>query len=270
MTKVSIGLSVALSALAMSAAAQTCDPTQRAMNANNLQIIAELSAPKGEMASYHAVAKGENIDFTTDTRATFTPCNVLESASTTYSRDDGISKMTMDYHLKRDAEGWITTEAMTITAKEKTLTDMKGETRYRPDSTGRITESIATFTLDGQLAQTRTQYEYDKNNRIVRTVARSSLPFFEETTELSYDTRGLLIRTSSGKTNSTVSWGEDGRWLRSETETSHPYSVLYTVDECTKWDKQGSCLKVKREEKEKYAKQTTRYTFVMNKEIRYY
>ncbi|MDY0972526.1 hypothetical protein [Siccibacter turicensis] len=36
------------------------------------------------------------------------------------------------------------------------------------------------------------------------------------------------------------------------------------------WDKQGSCLTVKREEKEKYAKQTTRYTFVMNKEIRYY
>jgi len=272
-TRVRIGLSVALTAVAMNASAQvaqTCDATQLAINAANLQIIAQGSPAKEQFKTFHVKTKGENIDSASDTRAIFETCNVLKNATTTLSRDDGASKMKLDYRIRRDAEGWLTAEAMTITMKDKTLTDWKGETRYTPDNSGRITDSVMTFTLNNQPAQTRTHYDYDAKNRVVRMVAHSSLQFFEETTELSYDTRGFLIRTSSGKENTTLSWSDDGRWLKSETETNHPYSVLYTVNECTKWDEQGSCLVQKRTETEKYAKQTTRYTFAVTSDYQYF
>lgn len=249
-----------------------CDKTQYAINGANAFILTNnASSPDdAEIASWVIKGEGKDIDAKIKAEMTFERCNVLKHAIADVRRDDGTTQMAVHTETAFNAGNWQQKQTIKLEFKGKVLTQGASTKQFIRDEQGRITDAVEQFTLDDRPGETRTHFDYNDANRVVRSVAHSTLQFFEETIEYQYDDKGRLIRAASGKETRKTVWDEKGRWLRSEKETSHPYSVLYTVDTCEKWDDQQNCLSGMSQETEKYPKKTTRYHTAYQNQYRYY
>ncbi|WP_024561392.1 hypothetical protein ACP26E_10580 [Franconibacter pulveris 601] len=249
-----------------------CDKTQYAINSANAFILTNnASSPdEVEIASWVVKGKGKDINAQIEAETTFERCNVLTHSTADVRRDDGTTQMAVHTETAYNAGDWQQTQIIKLEFKGKILTQGSSTKRFIRDEWGRITDAVEQFTLDERPGETRTHFDYDDANRVVRSVAHSTLQFFEETIEYQYDEKGRLVRAASGKEIRKTIWDEKGRWLRSEKETNHAYSVLFTVDTCEKWDEHQNCLSGISQETEKYPKKTTQYHTALQNEYRYY
>lgn len=262
-----------LTGIALQARAEAvCDKTQKAINAANFFILTtnSLTPDDADVAEWEIKGTGKDIDAQLAAKMTFARCNVLTHFMADIRRDDGTTQMEGHTEITFEADNWQQKQTLMLKLKEKVLTQGASTKRFILDDKGRITDAVEQFTLDNRPGETRTRYDYDDANRVVRSVSHSTLQFFEETIEYRYDAKGRQVHAASGKESRNAVWDEKGRWLRTEKETNHPYSVLFTVDACEKWDNHQNCLSGVSQETEKYPKKTTQYHTAYQSVYRYY
>ena len=221
-----------------------CAVHQQQINDNNNLLLLGGTA-KGPMKQFIVGEFGKDVDQQKRMLGKFDRCGVLTQADISYDKQDANTRFKLDMKIERVSVGWQARYEITVFAlrddAEAVLHHKQGTTLYFSGRNGSITSASEQFVMQGEEGFTETVNDYDRRNRLIRSVARGS----DNTSNGEYfyrwnDKNQLL---SSGSERSTIQWNYDkqGRELGVNIREYNPFSATTTQDECQLWDERGNC-----------------------------
>ncbi|XBS70779.1 hypothetical protein ABK905_06585 [Acerihabitans sp. KWT182] len=231
--------------LTSAVAAESCADKHRRVNDNNNLIMLDGNA-RGNIKMMVSGMVGKDVDEQASGNIRFSRCGVLSDALFDYHKSEGHVILRMVNHTVKAQSGWESAyEIAVIIDKEGTqtlATHKQGKITFATDKSGLITSSTDSFTINDQKGFTTTVYSYDKQHRLVKSVARGSDALANDQYVYNYDKKGLLSTTASSKGSTTYHYDDKERELGSNEVSTTSISQISKIEDCQRFDTVGNCV----------------------------
>lgn len=243
-TGCTLTVTLALLQAPVAQAALNCAPDNQQVNRNN-SIVMLGGMARGPVKQFVLGEFGKDVDQQKRMMGEFDRCGVLERADIRFDKQEGRLQLTLVQNIERVRDGWLANYVMTVSEHQNgqpvVINDKRGTTHYRVSSRGNIVSSNDVFTLKGQKGFTETTYHFDRQARLIRSVARGSDNNSNAQFTYRWNKKNLLEASESERQKMTWEYDQDERELRLSTRSDTPMSSITSYDECQLWDERGNC-----------------------------
>lgn len=243
-TGCTLTVTLALLQAPVAQAALNCAPDNQQVNRNN-SIVMLGGMARGPVKQFVLGEFGKDVDQQKRMMGEFDRCGVLERADIRFDKQEGRLQLTLVQNIERVRDGWLANYVMTVSEHQNgqpvVINDKRGTTHYRVSSRGNIVSSNDVFTLKGQKGFTETTYHFDRQSRLIRSVARGSDNNSNAQFTYRWNKKNLLEASESERQKMTWEYDQDERELRLSTRSDTPMSSITSYDECQLWDERGNC-----------------------------
>ncbi|WP_455812969.1 hypothetical protein [Pseudomonas graminis] len=225
-------------------AATGCAPGFQQMESNN-SIVMLGGMARGPVKQFVLGEFGKDVNQQKRMIGEFDRCGVLQRADVRFDKQEGKLQISLVQNIEHVRDGWLSSYAMTIAelrdGQPVVINDKRGTTHYRVGDRGNITSSSDTFVLNGEKGFTETTHHFDRQSRIIRSVARGSDSNSNGEFTYRWNKQNLLVASESEREKMTLDYDKDQRELRLNSRSDTAMSSMTTLAECQLWDDQGNC-----------------------------
>ncbi|TKI06335.1 hypothetical protein [Martelella alba] len=225
-------------------AADACFARHRLRNDNNNLIMLD-GLGKGNIKLMVSGMVGKDVDEQASGNVRFDRCGVLADALFDYRKNERNVSLRMVNHTARTAHGWMTDYELAVIVDRdghpELATHKQGQILFSTDKLGQITSASDAFVLDGDKGFTTTIYYYDKQRRLVKSVARGSDVLANDQYLYHYDDKGRLHNIVNAKGVTTFHYDGLNRETGSERVSTTSVSQTSKSEQCRRFDDAGNC-----------------------------
>lgn len=225
-------------------AAADCAPGFRQVASNN-SIVMLGGMARGPIKQFVLGEFGKDVNQQKRMIGEFDRCGALKRADLRFDKQEGQLQIALVQNIEHVRDGWLSSYEMTVAelrdGQPVVINDKRGTTHYRTGSRGNIISSTDTFVLNGEKGFTETTHHFDRQSRLIRSVARGS--DINSNGEFTYrwNRQNLLVASESEREKMTLDYDRDQRELRLNSRSDTAMSSMTTLEECQLWDEQGNC-----------------------------
>lgn len=225
-------------------AATDCAPGFQQVNRNN-SIVMLGGMVKGPVKQFVLGEFGKDVNQQKRMIGEFDRCGVLQHADIRFEKKDGALHLLLVQSFEHVSDGWLSSYTVTVSAlregKPVVMNDKRGTTHYRVGSRGTIVSSTDAFVLNDEKGFTETTHHYDRQLRLIRSVARGSDSNSNGEFTFRWNPQNLLVASESEQEKMTLDYDKDQRELRLNSHSNTAMNSMTTLEECQLWDEQGNC-----------------------------
>ncbi|MTD25632.1 hypothetical protein [Erwinia sorbitola] len=225
-------------------AAPGCAPDHQQVNSNN-SIVMLGGTARGPLKQFVLGEFGKDVNQQKRMIGEFDRCGVLKRADIRFDKQEGAIQLSLIQSIEHVRDGWLSSYAMTVndlsSGQARVVNDKHGTTHYRINRRGDIVSSSDTFILNDEKGFTETTHHFDRQQRLIRSVARGSDNNSNGDLLYRWNKKNQLVASESESEKTTWDYDKDGRELRLNIRSDTPISSMTTVDECQLWDERGNC-----------------------------
>ena len=155
--------------------AEQCPASSQAVNDSN-SVIMLGGTSKGAVRQFVVGEFGKDVDLQKRLLGQFDRCGKLTIADISYDKNEGNVLLKMEQHIARVTDGWQAEYFYSVIVQQQSksveVSNKQGTINYKVGKNGNITSSTDVFTSMGDKGFTETTYRYDKDFRLLKSVAR--------------------------------------------------------------------------------------------------
>ncbi|QHM71367.1 hypothetical protein [Mixta intestinalis] len=225
-------------------AAETCHADSEAIkNSNNVILLGGMA--KGKIKQVVMGEFGKNVNSQKRLLSQFDSCGQLTVADMSYDKVEKNVVLAMVQHITRVSQGWLAEYQISVKVKKADalveVTHKKGVINYMVGKKGNIISASDSFLLMGNKGFTETIYNYDKQLRLLNSVARGSDELANGEYHYSWSRDGLLQSSISEKVKERYRYDKQQREQQLLTISTTPSGAITALSECQSWDSVGNC-----------------------------
>ncbi|MFK8260723.1 hypothetical protein ACFL9S_23420 [Erwinia sp. AnSW2-5] len=225
-------------------AATGCGPGFQQVESNN-SIVMLGGMARGAVKQVVLGEFGKDVNQQKRLIGEFDRCGMLQRADLRFDKQEGKLQISLVQNIEHVSDGWLSSYEMTVAelrnGQPVVINDKRGTTHYRAGSRGNIISSTETFVLNGEKGFTETTHHFDRQSRLIRSVARGSDSNSNGEFIYRWNQKNLLVASESEREKMTLDYDKDQRELRLNSRSDTAMSSMTTLEECQLWDEQGNC-----------------------------
>ncbi|MFD1803291.1 hypothetical protein ACFSFZ_13965 [Mixta tenebrionis] len=225
-------------------AAGTCHAASEAIKNSN-SVIMLGGTVKGKIKQVVMGEFGKNVNSQKRLLSQFDSCGQLTVADMSYDKVEKNVVLAMVQHITRVSQGWLAEYQISVKVKKEDalveVTNKKGVISYMVGEKGNIISASDSFVLMGNKGFTETTYRYDKQLRLLSSVARGSDELSNGEYHYSWSRDGLLLSSISGRMKERYRYDKQQRELELFTVSATRTGAITALNECQSWDSVGNC-----------------------------
>ncbi|MEM6159014.1 hypothetical protein AAH446_00405 [Erwinia sp. P6884] len=242
-----IKLSICSLALLLSGgafAAQICPPQAELINNSNGIVLLGGTA-KGPVKQVVLGEFGRDVNQQRRILGQFDECGALLRADIHFEKNENNVLLKMEQSVAQAKDGWQADYAISVFVLKQgqavEVNHKKGTINYLVGKQGTITSATESFLLKGEKGFTETVYSFDRRNRLIKSVARSSDNQANGETRYRWNGKNQLVASDSAEGKMSWTYDKMDREQSLSTQVHNEFSEKTTLDECQLWDKRGNC-----------------------------
>lgn len=225
-------------------AATDCVAGYQQINNNN-SILMLGGTARGPVKQFVLGEFGKDVDQQKRMIGEFDRCGVLQHADIRFDKQEGSFQVRVVQSIEHVYDGWLSSYTISVTdqrnGKETVINDKQGTTHYRTDRRGRIVSATDTFTLKGEDGFTETTHFFDRQSRLIRSVARGTDPSTNGVSVYRWNNKNHLLALDTDGQKMTWAYDKDERELVMNIRSDTPMNSMTNQIECQLWDDEGNC-----------------------------
>lgn len=225
-------------------AATGCAPGFQQVASNN-SIVMLGGTARGSVKQFVLGEFGKDVNQQKRMIGEFDRCGMLKRADLRFDKQEGKLQISLVQNIEHVRDGWLSSYEMSVAelrnGQPVLINEKRGTTHYRAGSRGNIISSSDTFVLNGEKGFTETTHHFDRQSRLIRSVARGSDSNSNGEFTYRWNTQNLLVASESEREKMTLDYDKDQRELRLNSRSDTAMSSMTTLEECQLWDEQGNC-----------------------------
>lgn len=225
-------------------AATECAPGFQQVESNN-SIVMLGGMARGAIKQFVLGEFGKDVNQQKRMIGEFDRCGRLKHADLRFDKQQGKLHISLLQNIEHVSDGWLSNYEMTIAelrgGQPVVINEKRGTTHYRAGARGNIISSTDTFVLNGEKGFTETIHHFDRQSRLIRSVARGSDSNSNGEFAYRWNKQNLLVALESDREKMTLEYDNVQRELRLNSRSDNAMSSMTTVEECQLWDEQGNC-----------------------------
>lgn len=236
-------------------AAQKCPPHAELINNSNGIVLLGGTA-KGPVKQVVLGEFGRDVNQQRRILGQFDECGTLLRADISFDKNENNVMLKMVQSVVQAASGWQAVYDISVfvlkQGKAVEVNRKQGTINYLIGEKGTITSATEAFLLKGEKGFTETIYTFDRQQRLIKSVSRSSDSQANGETRYRWNPKNQLVASESA--DSKMSWHYDkkDRELKLHSQEHNEFSEKTALDECQLWDNRGNCTLSYLHEKETY------------------
>ncbi|MBK4725812.1 hypothetical protein FY046_01305 [Erwinia sp. 1181_3] len=225
-------------------AAKDCAPGFQQVASNN-SIVMLGGMARGPIKQFVLGEFGKDVNQQKRMIGEFDRCGTLKRADLRFDKQEGKLQISLVQSIEHVRDGWLSSYEMTVAelgrGQPVVINEKRGTTHYQKGSRGNIISSSDTFVLNGEKGFTETTHHFDRQSRLISSVARGSDSNSNGKFTYRWNKQNLLVASDSEREKMTLEYDRDQRELRLSSRSDNAMSSMTTLEECQLWDEQGNC-----------------------------